>query len=186
MTLAVALGVAFVVSAAVAFAAPILIRDGEGVRAAPQPTFRQAVVCLDPPQPTGAVPDPCWDMTTAAGRSTPSSAARTAAWLTAGAVRTELTALKRRQPSVCVTTATGERAPCGRNDIDADELRSALNRVGLTDLVVRLARPDDITSGKGLVFAARVQDACVLGYVLPSKEAAGVAGMLPDRTCLSR
>lgn len=194
MTVAIALGVVFVVSAAVAFAAPILIRDGEGVRAAPQPkfpqpqpTFPQLIACVDPPQPAGAVPDRCWDMATATGRSTPSSAARAAAWLTAGAVRTELTALADRQPTVCVTVATGERAPCGRDDIDADELRSALNRVGMTDHVVRPARPDDITSGKGLVFAARVRDACVLGYLLPPSEAAaGVAGVLRDGTCLSR
>lgn len=53
------------------------------------------------------------------------------------------------------------------------------------DHVVRPARSDDITEGKGLVFAARVEGACVLGYVLSSGEAAGVAGALPDGTCLS-
>ncbi|NYF57548.1 hypothetical protein [Micromonospora purpureochromogenes] len=90
-----------------------------------------------------------------------------------------------RQPSVCVTTAAGEPGPCGHDNIDAGELRNALNRVGLADHVVRPARSDDITEGKGLVFAARVDGACVLGYVLPQTEtAAGVTGTLHDGTCL--
>ncbi|PWU53888.1 hypothetical protein DLJ47_15205 [Micromonospora sp. S4605] len=98
----------------------------------------------------------------------------------------ELSAVMDRQPPVCVTTAAGDPGPCRRDNLGAGELRDALNRVGLIDHVVRPARPGDITEGKGLVFAARVEGACVLGYVLPSGEAAGVAGTLPDGTCLSR
>jgi len=90
-----------------------------------------------------------------------------------------------RQPSVCVTTAAGEPGPCTRDKVDAAELRSALNRVGLVDHVVRSARSDDVTEGEGLVFAARVEGACVLGYVISSGEVAGVAGRLSDGTCLS-
>lgn len=183
--IAAALGVAFVVSAAVSLAAPILVRGGGGGRAAAEPTSLRAIACIQPPQPTGAVPDPCWDLATAAGRSTPSRAARDAAWLAAVELRKELSAVADRRPPVCVTTAAGEPGPCTRDNIDAAELRSALNGVGLVDHVVRPARSDDITEGKGLVFAARVEGACVLGYVPFSREAAGVAGTLPDGTCLS-
>lgn len=130
------------------------------------------------------MPDPCWDLAVTAGRSTPSQAAREAARLAAAELRTEVSALIDRQPSVCVTTEAGGPGPCSRDKVDAGELRNALNRVGLVDHVVRPARPDDITEGRGLVFAGRVGGACVLGYVLPSKEAAGVAGTLHDGTCL--
>jgi hypothetical protein len=182
--IAAALGVAFLVSAAASLAAPILVRGGDGGSTAAEPTSFGAIACVQPPQPTGAVPDPCWDFATAAGRSTPSQAAR-AAWLAAVELRTELSAVVDRQPSVCVTTAAGGPGPYTRDNVDAAELRGALNRVGLVDHVVRPARSDDITEGKGLVFAARVEGACVLGYVLPSEEAAGVAGRLSDGRCLS-
>jgi hypothetical protein len=183
--IAAALGVVFVFSAGASLAAPILVRGDDSGSTAAEPTSLGAIVCIDPPQPTGAVPDPCWDFVTAAGRSTPSQVAREGAWLAAVELRTELSAVVARQPPVCVTTAAGEPGPCARDKVDAAELRSALNRVGLVDHVVRSARPDDITKGQGLVFAARVEGACVLGYVIASGEVAGVAGTLSDGTCLS-
>ena len=191
--IAAALGAAFVLSAAVSLTAPILVQTSHGgstsrhrrEAVAAEPTTPRAITCFQPPQPTGAVPDPCWDLAVAAGRSTPSEAAREAARLAAVELRTELSTLADRQPSVCVTTAAGDPGPCSRDNIDAGELRNALNRVGLVDHVVRPARSDDIIEGKGLVFAARVEGACVLGYVFSSREAAGVAGALPDGTCLS-
>ncbi|MEV4541244.1 hypothetical protein [Micromonospora echinaurantiaca] len=184
--IAAALGAAFALSAAVALTAPILVQSGQRGSTAAEPAAPRAIACFQPPQPTGAMPDPCWDLAIAAGRSTPSQAARDAARLAAGALRMELSAVVDRQPAVCVTTAGGGPGPCRRDNIDAGELRNALNRVGLVDHVVRPARPDDITEGKGLVFAARVEGACVLGYVLSGREAAGVAGTLPDGTCLTR
>ncbi|MGN9919138.1 hypothetical protein [Micromonospora palomenae] len=182
---AAALGAAFVLSAAVSLTAPILVQSSRGGSTAAEPSVPRFITCFQPPQPTGAVPDPCWDLAVAAGRSTPSEAAREAARLAAVELRTELSAVVDRQPPVCVTTAAGGPGPCSRDNVDAGELRNALNRVGLVDHVVRPARSDDITEGKGLVFAARVEGACVLGYVSSSREAAGVAGTLPDGTCLS-
>lgn len=183
--IAAALGAAFVLSAVVSLSVPILVQTSDGGSTATEPTAPRAITCFQPPQPTGAVPDPCWDVAVAAGRSTPSQAAREAARLAAVELRTEVSALIDRQPSVCVTTAAGGPGRCSRDELDAGELRNALNRVGLVDHVVRFARSDDITEGKGLVFAARVGGACVLGYVLSSREAAGVAGTLHDGTCLS-
>ncbi|MFG3690433.1 hypothetical protein [Micromonospora sp. NPDC047740] len=184
--IAAGLGAAFVLSATVSLAVPILNRSSDGgstaAESAAAPRF---ITCFQPPQPTGVVPDPCWDLAVAAGRSTPSHTAREAARLAAVELRTELSAVKDRQPPVCMTTAAGGPGPCRRANIDTGELRTALNRVGLVDHVVRPARSNEITEGKGLVFAARVEGACVLGYVLPSGEAAGVAGTLPDGTCLS-
>jgi hypothetical protein len=183
--IAAGLGAAFVLSATVAVAVPILNRSSDGGSTPAESAAPRSIACIQPPQPTGAVPDPCWDLAVAAGRSTPSDAAREAARLAAVELRTELSAVKDRQPSVCMTTAVGGPGPCRRDNIDAGDLRAALNRAGLVDHVVRPARSEDITEGKGLVFAARVDGACVLGYVLPSREAAGVAGTLPDGTCLS-
>ncbi|WP_307848975.1 transposase [Micromonospora sp. U56] len=90
-----------------------------------------------------------WVVEACMGRSTPSQAAREAARVAAGELRTELAAVADRQPSVCVTTAAGEPGPCGHDNIDAGELRNALNRVGLADHVVRPARSDDINEGRG-------------------------------------
>jgi hypothetical protein len=71
---------------------------------------------------------------------------------------------------------------------DVDAARLWLARTGASDISARLARPDDPAPSGSLLFAVRVDDACIIGHVDAIPEgggAHGVGGLLPDGRCLA-
>jgi hypothetical protein len=76
--------------------------------------------------------------------------------------------------------------PPGPKDVEAARLWLA--RTGASDTSARLARPDDPAPVGSLLFAARVEDACIIGHVDAIPGGGGehhLAGLLPDGRCLA-
>jgi hypothetical protein len=69
--------------------------------------------------------------------------------------------------------------------------RASLARVGFPDAVVRIARPDDPAPAGSLLYAVRVESACVVGHIegiprgYPSPDGRqDVLGLLPGGRCV--
>jgi hypothetical protein len=84
----------------------------------------------------------------------------------------------------CLTRSSSHRP--GPEDVDA--ARRWLARTGASDTTARLARPGDPAPVGSLLWAARVGDACIIGYIDTIPGGGGFfrfAGLLPDGSCLS-
>jgi hypothetical protein len=83
----------------------------------------------------------------------------------------------------CLTEPSSHRP--GPQDVDV--ARRLLARTGASDTTARLARPDDPAPAGTLLYAARVGDTCIIGYVgaIPSNGGPiRFGGLLPDGKCL--
>ncbi|MEU7476542.1 hypothetical protein AB0A63_11210 [Lentzea sp. NPDC042327] len=71
---------------------------------------------------------------------------------------------------------------------DADRRRTALERAGFVNSVVRIARPDDPAPSGALLYAVPVaENACLVGYVTSVPGGGGgsfLGGLLPHGRCL--
>jgi hypothetical protein len=86
--------------------------------------------------------------------------------------------------SACLEPSSSH--PPGPKDVEVARLWLA--RTGASDISARLARPDDPAPVGSLLFAARVEDACIIGHVDAIPEGGGgrrVGGLLPDGRCLA-
>jgi hypothetical protein len=86
--------------------------------------------------------------------------------------------------SYCVTPD----APHGPGLADATAAIEALRAHRYTDPVVRIAAADDPAPAGALLYAVRIDRACVVGFLQQAPDGAGslgVSGLLPDGTCLS-
>lgn len=89
---------------------------------------------------------------------------------------------------------TGMEAECARRppsheptQRDVDTARVWLSRTEASASTARLARPGDPGQVGALLYAARLDDVCVVGYLLQVPSGAGsesIVGPLPDGRCL--
>jgi hypothetical protein len=72
-------------------------------------------------------------------------------------------------------------------DVDVVSARDALTAAGLPESIVRIAHPDGPAPAGALVFALRMGDGCVVGYLdLANRDSRHeVGGLLPNHQCLS-
>jgi hypothetical protein len=164
-----------------ALAAPLLRHDPTAAAGAPPSPSGQPYLCLEQPSPDHPGDHPC-------SRIAADNRRRRALTTTEQAsaqpvIDTVTAALVRHSRTQCATPP----GPCTDRILPADptEVRRQLAAIGYSDAMVRLYRDGDPAPAGSVVYAVKVRDRCLLGY-LPTDRPGQLraVGPLPDGTCL--
>ncbi|MFC6020132.1 hypothetical protein ACFP2T_28560 [Plantactinospora solaniradicis] len=90
-------------------------------------------------------------------------------------------------PTLADPSCHGSRPTRAATAADVAAAERALAQAGLADSVVRVARPDDPAPDGALVYALRMGDGCVVGYLDVGRGDGDhlVGGLLPNGQCLA-
>jgi hypothetical protein len=90
-------------------------------------------------------------------------------------------------PTIGYPSCRGGQQTRPATSADVEAATGALTRAGLADSVVRVAHPQDPAPDGALVYALRMGDGCVVGYLEVGRGTGDylIGGLLPNGQCLA-